>query len=382
LNQAPETALDEVVTDPGTPADTTTSSPAETPTAARPSDARIDGFLEHLASERGASVYTRRNYAQALAEFSAWYESQVGKSPDWPAIPREQFRFYLRHLGRQSLSPAATRLRFSGLRTFYRYLVRRGFATQMPVKDLSLPKLPRRLVRFLSLEQMRDLLQAPMRRAQGPRADSDSDSDSDCDRAADADTGSEPAPSPRSTGQKADRRKAGRPEDPTVPARDTAVLETIYSCGLRIAELCGLRMADLDLSQGMARIRGKGRKERLVPVGSHALRAMERYWSVLGRTPAPEEPVFWRAGRDSRPLPPRTLQHRLKGYLLATGLDPALTPHKLRHSFATHLLDAGADLRSVQEMLGHAQLATTQVYTHVTTERLRKAYQAAHPRAS
>lgn len=354
------------MTDPGTPAGTTAPTPAEPPAAGRPSDARIDGFLEHLASERGASVYTRRNYAQALAEFSAWYESQHGGSPDWPAIPREQFRFYLRHLGRQSLSPAATRLRFSALRTFYRYLVRRGFATQMPVKDLSLPKLPRRLVRFLSLEQMRDLLQAPMRRAPGNRGNADTPS----------------IAAARGGGEKGDRRKAGRPEDPTVPARDTAVLETIYSCGLRIAELCGLRMADLDLSQGMARIRGKGRKERLVPVGSHALRAMERYWTVLGRTPAPEEPVFWRAGDDSRPLPPRTLQHRLKGYLLATGLDPALTPHKLRHSFATHLLDAGADLRSVQEMLGHAQLATTQVYTHVTTERLRKAYQAAHPRAS
>lgn len=322
------------------------------PETAEPEDPRVAAFLEHLGTERGASAYTRRNYAQALREFSAWHRSQFGSAPEWPGLPRERFRFFLRFLGRRALSPAATRLRFSGLRTFYRFLLRRGEVTQVPVRDLSLPKLPRRLVRFLSLEQMRDLLEAPRRRAEASR-------------------GGGPDP----------KRKAGRPEDPTVPARDTAVLETIYSCGLRIAELCGLRVADLDRSEAMARIRGKGRKERIVPIGRHALDAMERYWSELGRVPAPEQPVFWRGRDDDRPLSPRTLQHRLKLYLLQTGLDPALTPHKLRHSFATHLLDAGADLRSVQEMLGHAQLATTQVYTHVSTERLRRAYRSAHPRA-
>lgn len=314
-------------------------------------DPLVDAFLGHLAAERGVSEYTRRNYAHALSEFVAWYEGQYRRLPDWPTLPREAFRFHLRHLGRQGLSPAATRLRFSALRTFYRFLLRRGRVSEMPVKDLSLPKLPRRLVRFLSLDQMRALLEAPARMAE------------------------EALP------KSGERRRKGRQVEFTVPVRDTAMLETIYSCGLRISELCGLRVEDLDRVQAVARIRGKGRKERLVPVGSHAVRAIEGYWEALGRPPGQEEPVFWRALDDPRPVPARTLQHRLKQYLLACGLDPALTPHKLRHSFATHLLDAGADLRSVQEMLGHAQLATTQVYTHVTTERLRRAYEAAHPRA-
>lgn len=317
-------------------------------------DPHVVQFLEHLATERGTSAYTRRNYAHALAEFTAWHRTQHGTSPNWSCLEREQFRAHLRHLGRQSLGPAAIRLRFSALRTFYRFLMRRGVISRLPLKDLALPKAPRRLVRFLSLEQMRALLAAPggtdVAREAGPEADPG-------------------------------RKAAGRPVDRTVPARDTAILETIYSCVLRISELCGLRVADLDRSEAVARVRGKGRKERVVPVGDHALRAIEAYWEVLGGPPAPGEPVFWRADGEARPMSARTLQHRLKGYLRQAGLDPALTPHKLRHSFATHLLDAGADLRSVQEMLGHAQLATTQVYTHVTTERLRRAYDSAHPRA-
>lgn len=311
-----------------------------------PHDPKVQAFLDHLSAERAVSPYTVRNYTQALVEFAAWHQAQHQRAPDWTQLPREEFRFYLRHLGRQSLSPAAIRLRFSALRTFYRFLLRRGHVTSTPIKDLSLPRLPRRLVRFLTVDQMKALLDAPCRETEPP-----------------------------------DHPKSGRPVDPSVPARDVAILELLYSCGLRVAELCGLRVQDLDTREAVVRVFGKGRKERLVPVGSHALRAMESYWLRLGQRPEPEQPVFWRAQDDPRPLPPRTFQHRLKAHLLAAGLDPGITPHKLRHSFATHLLDAGADLRSVQEMLGHAQLATTQVYTHVTTERLRRAYDAAHPRA-
>lgn len=320
------------------------SIPTDPPTTAN--DPKVQGFLDHLSAERGVSPYTLRNYTQALHEFTAWFQAQHQRPPDWPQIPREEFRFFLRNLGRQSLSPAAIRLRFSALRTFYRFLLRRGYVTSTPIKDLSLPKLPRRLVRFLTVEQMQALLAAPARELNPP-----------------------------------EKPKSGRPIDTSVPARDTAILELVYSCGLRISELCGLRVQDLDPHEAVVRIFGKGRKERLVPVGSHALRAMETYWQVLGLRPNPDQPVFWRGRNDPRPLPPRTFQHRLKGHLLAAGLDPQITPHKLRHSFATHLLDAGADLRSVQEMLGHAQLATTQVYTHVTTDRLRRAYESAHPRA-
>ena len=302
-------------------------------------------FLEHLAGERGASAYTLRNYAAALDEFAAWHAATLGAPPDWPRTGRDTFRAWLRALGRRRLGPAAVRLRFAALRTFYKFLIRRGRVTASPVQDLSLPKPGRRLVRFLTVEQMLALLAAPTRAA----AD--------------------------------ETPRRGRPEAPASASRDVAILETIYSCGLRIGELCGLRAGDLDPRGQLVRVRGKGRKERLVPIGRHALAAIESWWTTAGQAPRPEEPVFFRAPGDLRAMSPRTLQGRLKRHLLAAGLDPQLTPHKLRHSFATHLLDAGADLRSVQELLGHAHLTTTQVYTHVSAERLRRAYDEAHPRA-
>jgi integrase/recombinase XerC len=166
-----------------------------------------------------------------------------------------------------------------------------------------------------------------------------------------------------------------------VPERDVAILETIYSCGLRISELCGLRMEDINWGEQLVRVRGKGRKERVLPIGGHALKAIDTYWQRLPHPPSPAEPVFLSSNKSRAPMVPRTLQLRLKHYLEIAKLDPNLTPHKLRHSYATHLLDAGADLRSVQELLGHAHLVTTQVYTHVTTERLKRAYDEAHPRA-
>jgi integrase/recombinase XerC len=158
-------------------------------------------------------------------------------------------------------------------------------------------------------------------------------------------------------------------------------LETIYSCGLRISELCGLTAGDINWNEQLVRVRGKGKKERLVPIGGHALAAIRNYWGRLRQAPHNNAPVFLSQAEKSAPLSPRLLQQRLKKYLIIAGLDPCLTPHQLRHSYATHLLDAGADLRSVQELLGHAHLATTQVYTHLTTERLKRAYDEAHPRA-
>jgi integrase/recombinase XerC len=178
-----------------------------------------------------------------------------------------------------------------------------------------------------------------------------------------------------------DRKGPGRPISAEVCGRDVAVLETIYSCGLRISELCGLRVEDINFGEQIVRVRGKGKKERLVPIGQPALKAIEDYWAQLLEPPAGPQPVFRADTHKAAPLSPLQLSRRLKTYLVIAGLDPHLTPHKLRHSYATHLLDAGADLRSVQELLGHAHLATTQVYTHVTTERLKKAYDAAHPRA-
>jgi integrase/recombinase XerC len=148
-----------------------------------------------------------------------------------------------------------------------------------------------------------------------------------------------------------------------------------------VSELCGLRAEDIDWNEQLVRVRGKGKKERLVPVGEPAMKAIQNYWRALKQPPSGHSLVFFAETRKSAPLQPVQISRRLKQYLAIAGLDPGLTPHKLRHSYATHMLDAGADLRSVQELLGHAHLVTTQIYTHVTTERLKKAYDAAHPRA-
>ncbi len=177
------------------------------------------------------------------------------------------------------------------------------------------------------------------------------------------------------------KQGVGRPLSPEVALRYVAVLETIYSCGLRVSEVCGLRVEDIDWNEQIVRVRGKGRKERLVPIGEPALKAIQTYWGSILEPPNGAQPVFRADTKRALPLNRLQLARRLKIYLAQAGLDPKLTPHKLRHSYATHLLDAGADLRSVQELLGHAHLVTTQVYTHVTTERLKKAYNEAHPRA-
>jgi len=308
-------------------------------------DEWISKFLQHLATDRGASVYTQRNYRQALLEFLSWHREERKQLPDWAKLERDDFRGYLRFLGRQKLGRAAIQLRFCALRSFYKFMIRHGALQTSPIKNLSMPKLPKRLPKFLTAEQMRDLLKAPLKLL-----------------AAAADK------SPSRAALIASRR-------------DVAILEAIYSCGLRISELCGLQAADIDWGERLVRVRGKGRKERLIPIGEPALKAIEEYWSLLPQTLAGASPVFLTSPKKRTPVSPRALQLRLKKHLATAGLDPNLTPHKLRHSYATHMLDAGADLRSVQELLGHAHLVTTQVYTHLTTDRLKKAYDQAHPRA-
>lgn len=325
-------------------------SPSEptSPSASPVLDAHAASFLTHLATDRAASEYTQRNYRQALEEFTRWHRQERSAAPDWISLTRDDFRAYLRFLGREQLARAAVRLRFSALRSFYKFLVRRGVVPSIPIKNIQLPKLQRRLPRFLTADQMNALLNAPILEF------------------------AEQSKSVREKGEEIDR---------TLYFRDTAILETIYSCGLRISELCGLRKEDLDISERLIRVRGKGKKERLTPIGEHAIQAITHYWKTLASIPDRTQPVFWARASEPRAVAPRVIQSRLKRYLARAGLDPDLTPHKLRHSYATHLLDGGADLRSVQELLGHAHLVTTQVYTHVSIERLKKAYDSAHPRA-
>jgi tyrosine recombinase XerC len=316
----------------------------ETMPESQPStDNHLDAFIKHLETDRGASPYTIRNYSQTLNEFAAWHETEREQAPAWDKLQRDDFRFYLRHLGRNKLSRAATQLRFSALRSFYKFLIRRGTVEMSPVKGVLLPKQEKRLPKFLTQQQMLALLNAP-----------------------------------EVCGEKADGKRA---LSPALVQRDVAILETIYSCGLRLSELCALRVCDIDFAEHLVRVRGKGKKERQVPIGEPALETIQKYWNQLIEPPGREQPVFLSRRDGCEPVSPRMIQLRLKRYLISAGLDPHLTPHKLRHSYATHLLDAGADLRSVQELLGHAHLITTQVYTHVSTERLKKAYDDAHPRA-
>jgi len=318
---------------------------SSTPADTHPKDRWLEKFRVHLATDRGASIYTQRNYQQALVEFCRWHNNARQNLPSWDKLQRDDFRAYLRFLGRHNLGRAAIQLRFSALRTFYKFLIRHGALAVSPIKNLSLPQLDRRLPKFLTVQQMGDLLKAPL--ALVP-------------------SGQDAAQSVRAQLQ---------------CYRDVALLETIYSSGLRISELCCLRAEDLDWKEKLVRVRGKGKKERLVPIGDHALRAIEQYWTLLPNRPSGAKPAFFSNPKTSKPLYARDLQLRLKKYLAAAGLVPHLTPHKLRHSYATHLLDAGADLRSVQELLGHAHLVTTQVYTHLTTERLKRVYNQSHPRA-
>ena len=308
-------------------------------------DVWVAEFLTHLATDRGASDYTHRNYSEALAEFSRWHESNRKSQPAWATLQRDDFRGFLRHLSQRELSRATIHLTFSALRTFYKFLIRRGHVVASPIKNLTMPKPERRLPKFVTVAQAKALLETPLR-----------EFEREC-------------------------QTSERPVAKSDFLRDAAILETIYSCGLRISEVCGLRVEDLNQADRILQVRGKGRKERQIPIGGAALRAILAYWDSLPHAPAADAPVFLAASDSAEPIRPAHIQRRLKRYLLAAGLDASLTPHKLRHSFATHLLDNGADLRSVQELLGHQNLVTTQVYTHVTTERLKQAYAAAHPRA-
>jgi integrase/recombinase XerC len=306
-----------------------------TPSVQPRADAAVAEFLQHLEQGRGASPNTLRNYQQALLEFKAGH-------PDtsWWALRPADFKAYLYRLAReQKLGPSTVRLRFAALRTFYKDAVREGKIDSNPASGLALPKLARRLPVFLNRAQIVELLEAPRKLWEKKRRD------------------------PRLT-------------VPWPVLRDTAWLELFYSAGLRLSELVKLKRRDVDLREGSARVLGKGRKERLCPIGGPAVRAIQAY---LDACPLEGEALFL-SGRE-RPLNGRTIQLALKRYLAFAGLDAGLSPHKLRHSFATHLLDEGADLRSVQELLGHSQVTTTQIYTSVSVERLKRVYDKAHPRA-
>jgi len=294
-------------------------------------DSDEEAFFEFMATERSASPRTLANYRGALEAFRNWCGPRF---TGWRTLAPPLFRDQLFALMKQGLKRSTIRLRFAALRSFYRFLVlRRGLASS-PVAGVQLPKAERTLPVVLSVAQIGQLLDVPL------------------------------------------RITASRNSPPWIPLRDAAILELFYSCGLRISELLSLDVKDLDFIGETVRVKGKGAKERIVPVGGPALNAIQRYRQEAAVTSGP----LFLSKRRTR-ITQQAVDLLLRKYLRHSDIPFAISPHKLRHSFATHLLDAGADLRSVQSLLGHASLSTTQIYTHVTRERIRDAYDKAHPRA-
>lgn len=288
-------------------------------------------FFDFLTTERSASPRTVVNYRKALAAYRDWRGEAFHS---WRDESADVFRDYLFDLMKQGLQRATIRLKFAALRSFYKFLVLRQGMGRSPVAEVQLPKPERGLPVVLSVAQIDELLTMPL------------------------------------------RLTADKKSPPWLPLRDTAILELFYSCGLRISELLALDVRDVDFLGETIKVLGKGAKERIIPVGGPAVNAIQRYRQEAAVTSGP----LFLSKRRTR-ITQQAVDLLLRKYLKHSAIPFAISPHKLRHSFATHMLDAGADLRSVQALLGHASLSTTQIYTHVTKERLKQAYDQAHPRA-
>ncbi|WP_435007879.1 tyrosine recombinase XerC [Tundrisphaera lichenicola] len=287
-------------------------------------------FLEHLRIERNSSPHTVRCYEDDLVQFESYLIESSGNSADPTKTDARRLRSFSAWLSGQGYAASTIARRLASLRSYYRYQRRQGVVTTDPVGGLRNPKQPQRLPKLLRVDDVIRLLD-------------------------------------------------GIPVADAAGVRDRAMFETLYGGGLRVSELVGLDLDDLDGESSMVRVRGKGRRERLCPIGAMAMDWIER-WKVCRRPKKSGEVALFLNHRGTR-LTSRSVGRLLQEHLISLGFDPSSSPHTLRHSFATHLLDGGADLRSVQDLLGHRSLTTTQIYTHVTRERLIDAYNEAHPRA-
>jgi len=282
----------------------------------------IDKFVTYLEIEKNSSNYTILNYKHDLEEFGAFLKETPLENVEYLTL-----RKYLAHLKSKNLKPRTLARKISCLRTFFRFLCREGYLKANPTALLLTPKLDKRLPEFLTEDEMLKLLNAP-------------------------------------------------PKDSPFCLRDRAILETLYSTGMRVGELVGLNIEDVDFISGVVKVRGKGKKERLLPIGEKALSALREY--VDKRKKQNKELLL---NKNGTRLTDRGVRDIMEKYIRQTSSKENISPHTLRHSFATHLLNHGADLRSVQELLGHVNLSTTQIYTHLSTERLKNIYDKAHPRA-
>jgi integrase/recombinase XerC len=297
-------------------------------------DQALADFLRHLGLERNASAHTVKSYREDLTQAVAFFRERAGAGVRPDQVSTRLLRAFMAWLHDQGYARTTISRRIAAVRSWCRFLCRQGALEKNPADGLRGPKLDRKLPHFLNKADVDRLLAAPA-------------------------------------------------ADTALGLRDRAILETLYSAGLRVSELVGLGLDDLDLAEGVATVRGKGKRERLALIGNAAREAISRWLAArtllldgIGRR---SDAVF--LNRNATRLSTRSVGRLLVKYLKQTGLDARTTPHTLRHTFATHMLDAGADIRGVQELLGHKNLTTTQIYTHVTTQRLQDSYRKAHPRA-
>ncbi len=295
----------------------------------------IAQFLRFLDVERNASDLTIKSYREDLIDLADFLSDDGAKRVKPSEVTPVDLRGYVAALHDAGYARTSIARKLASLRSFYKFAMRQGFADSNPAQPLRNPRGQRKLPHFLTADEIELLLNAPS-------------------------------------------------ESDTLGKRDRAILETMYSAGLRVSEVVGMNDRDIDFSEGVVRVRGKGRKERFGAIGNFAAKALKVYFSCRERSKkidpaAKEQPTFVNKFGDR--LTTRSVARMLEKYIKESELDTRTTPHTLRHSFATHLLDRGADIRSVQEMLGHKSLGTTQIYTHVSTANIRQAYQKAHPRA-
>lgn len=295
----------------------------------------VAAFLKHLALEKNASEHTVKSYREDLTQALEFLQSQGGKDLRPEQVTPRHLRGFLVRLHEQDYAKTTIARRVAAVRSLFRFLCRRGVLTSNPAEGLRGPRQDKRLPKFLPEKQVEQLLTAPS-------------------------------------------------DDSALGVRDRAILEALYSAGLRVSELVGLNLADLDLDDGVANVRGKGKKERLVFFGGKSLEAIKEWIAarkeLIAENPAKAKDALF-LNRNGARLTTRSVGRLVAKHRQEAGLDARTSPHSLRHSFATHLLDHGADIRGVQELLGHRSLTTTQIYTHVTTAKLQESYQKAHPRA-
>ena len=289
-------------------------------------DRYLEKFKNYLTVEKNYSDYTIKNYLSDLKEFSEFL-----KDVDITKVDYITVRKFLGHLRQKNIAKRSVARKLSSLRTFFRFLARDGYIKSNPVGSVSTPKLDKKLPIFLDEKSVVSLVTAPdIKTFQG--------------------------------------------------LRDRAILETLYSAGIRVGELVGIDIANVDLISGVVKVLGKGRKERLAPLGDKAINAIREYTELRNRKKIDDKNALF-LNKSGKRITDRSIRRIVLRYIKDTSIKEHISPHTLRHSFATHLLNRGADLRSVQELLGHKNLSTTQIYTHVTMERLKSIYDKAHPRA-